>query len=232
VRAALGLLATHARALVDAEAATVFLTDASGSTFAPAAESLSDSERAAQLQRRDAPERSVSRGLVGWVIASGEAAFVPDARRDPRTLSQRSSQTAEAVIAVPLRLADRVIGCLRLSVTGRQRFTESDLGLAQLVADEAALALAGAEQAERARAAARSAGGRAATARMAEPVAALLQATDAEEVDTRDADQLRRQLETAHAAGERLCDAMHQINAGIDCRARGPFAAAEVAETP
>jgi GAF domain-containing protein len=226
VQPALSALAARARELTDAEAATVYLLDASGDTFAPAAESLAGSARAPELQRLTAPPRMINRGLVGWVIASGEAAFVPDVRRDPRTRSQRSSQTAEAVIAVPLRLSGHTKGCLRLSVMGQRRFTESDLWLAQTLADEAALAVQGAEEQEHARAAARTAGALATAAaagdEMAEPIAELLRVTADVDGAAQDPEQLRQRLQEAHAAAEHICTTLRALNHSPDCKMSSP----------
>jgi GAF domain-containing protein len=96
---------------------------------------------------------------VGWVIASGEAAFIPDARLDPRTRSNRHITGIEAVIAVPMRTGSgRTRGCIRLGIVGMRRFTEDDLWLAQAFADAAVSAIDLAYAQERALTAAFAAG--------------------------------------------------------------------------
>jgi GAF domain-containing protein len=143
----------RAKELTAADVARVYLVDPDTNTFGPNAESLSETGLQKNLGRMSSPVREVGSGLVGWVILSGEAAFVPDARLDPRTRSHRLAQLREAVIAVPMRAPDRVIGCLVVSKTRRRRFTEADLWVAQTLADGAATAVQGAKLHERARAA-------------------------------------------------------------------------------
>jgi hypothetical protein len=54
-----------------------------------------------------------------------------------------------------MRVRGETLGCLRLSMTGRRRFAEADLWLAQTLADEAALAVQSAREQQGAREAAR-----------------------------------------------------------------------------
>lgn len=150
--ASLSALAQRVRELTHADSALVFLADGGGETYSLAAQSLSDRAQAADVRDDAAPVRPLGSGLAGWVIASGEAAFVPDVRRDPRAQVRRIQELGGAVIAVPMRVGRGTVGCLRLSMMEKRRFAESDLWLAQTLADEAALAVERAEQVERARA--------------------------------------------------------------------------------
>lgn len=163
--AMLPALADRVRELTAADDAVIFLLDPGEETFSGAVESVSEDARARGQSRMPAPPRNVGEGLVGWVIASNEAAFIPDARRDPRTQSSRQIEGIEAVLAVPMRIGGRAIGCIRLGVVGRRRFTEEDLWLAQSFADEAARALDIASEQAHARAEAYAAGAREALAR-------------------------------------------------------------------
>jgi GAF domain-containing protein len=147
-------LVDRSRELTGADVARVYLVDPTSNTFRPNAESLSTAGIEKDLGRMSSPARAVGSGLVGWVIASGEAAFVPDVRLDPRTRSHRLSQLREAVIAAPMRLPDRVIGCLMLSVPSERRFAESDLWVAQTLANAAAVTIQARRLHQRAQAAA------------------------------------------------------------------------------
>jgi GAF domain-containing protein len=155
-------LADRARDLTGADDAVIYVVE--NQVIRAAAESVSDEARARGQVRMPSPARMVGEGLVGWVIASGEAAFIPDSRLDPRTRSHRQVAGTEAVIAVPMRTRGRTRGCIRLGVVGRRRFTEDDLWLAQSLADEAMGAIDFAYAQERALAAAYAAGAHQATA--------------------------------------------------------------------
>jgi len=137
-QATLEALVEKVRELTDADLAVVYLVDDAEAAFHVAAATVSDAGREAGLGPRILA-RGVGRGLIGWVIASGEAAFVPDVRQDPRTRTGRGPRVSEAVIATPMRTPDRTIGCLRVSVVGGRRFAEPDLWLTQAMADQAAL---------------------------------------------------------------------------------------------
>jgi GAF domain-containing protein len=149
-------LADLIRDLTSADDAVIYLVE--NDMVTPAAESVSDEARERGQVRVNTPSRKVGAGLMGWVIASGEPAFIPDARLDPRTRSNRQVAGREAVIAVPMRTSGRTRGCIRLGVVGRRRFTEDDLWLAQAFADEAMQALDLAHAQERALIAAYAAG--------------------------------------------------------------------------
>lgn len=155
IKESLRAMAALVRTLTDADAAFICLTDAGGQTFSVVAEDLSDAARSAAIGRTVAATRQIGEGLVGWVIASGEAAFVPDRRLDPRSQPGRLAPLAEAVIAAPMRAGGETFGCVRVSTTGARRFAESDLWLAQALADEAGAFVRSAREVVRSRARAR-----------------------------------------------------------------------------
>jgi GAF domain-containing protein len=162
-------LVTRMRELTDADMAVVYLFHPGEDTYEAAAESLTELAREKDLFRVLSSPRTLGAGLVGWVIASGEAAFVPDVRLDPRTRGRRPTRVGEAAIVVPMREHSTVIGCLRLSKAHPRRFRESDLWLAQLLADQAAQAIELARDQERARAKAFRRGARSTTKQPLEP---------------------------------------------------------------
>lgn len=203
-RGMLQALVDRARELIGADVARLYLVDPGADTFRPKAESLSVVGRENDLGRMSSPVREIGSGLVGWVIASGEPAFVPDVRLDPRTRSQRLSQLREAVIAVPMRLPDRIIGCLNLSLMRGRRFIEADLWVAQTMADQVAMAVQGAQLHDRARAGAYEDGfqlGATATANETQRAIGELLDSAEDEADP-GAERLRRALKAARRASD------------------------------
>ena len=209
VSATLDALVTRVRELTEADAALVYLVDASGTTYSPAAESLSYPELAADVSRLESPARQVGAGLVGWVIAAGEAAFVPDVRLDPRAASLRTGRPPEATIIVPMRTPGGTIGCLRVTVLGSRRFAESDLWLAQTLADQVVLVVQIAQEQERVRGQAPSRARALAMAAAAlhditQPVDDFLSAALIANEHAADPQVLQAQLEAARAAAHRI----------------------------
>lgn len=217
MEATLQALADRSRELTDAEDAVVYLVDADRENFGPAAESLAESWAADTTRIATTPIRQVGQGLVGWVIASGEAAFVPDVRRDPRTRSTRTSERPEAVIAVPMRARGETLGCLRLSITGRRRFAEADLWLAQTLADEAALAVQSAQEQQQAREAARIealTGASSVLEELETSVADLLRAAAPNGVEL-ESIAARQKVKTAHATARRVEKAVRKLRSVV-----------------
>jgi GAF domain-containing protein/CheY-like chemotaxis protein len=86
-------------------------------------------------------------GASGRAAAEGRAVASPDIFNDPSlvmtdevALAMRRAGDA-AVVAVPLRAKDRIIGTLSLGDTAGRVFTEAEVGLLQTFGDQAALAL-------------------------------------------------------------------------------------------
>jgi GAF domain-containing protein/CheY-like chemotaxis protein len=128
-----GLLEARSAALyrLDSEAALLALTALS--------EAAEDGDWATDLP--------LGRGLVGLAARDREAKVTADVLADPRvTLSperrarnERSEQ--RALLAVPLRVQDRVLGVLGVRDRTGRPFTPEDIRLAQAFADQAAIAL-------------------------------------------------------------------------------------------
>lgn len=78
-------------------------------------------------------------GVVGRALRTGEPAFVPDVRADPDYHTGDPDVTSE--IAVPLHADGRTLGVLNIESTEVSPLTESDLRLAQAVADRLSSAL-------------------------------------------------------------------------------------------
>ncbi len=95
-----------------------------------------------QVQDKDdtQADASVEKGLMGWVIRHQQGAIVANTTQDERwyPLNDRSSQSA---IAVPLQTQSSVIGVLTLVHEGPDYFTETDLVVLTLIAEQAATAV-------------------------------------------------------------------------------------------
>ena len=75
-------------------------------------------------------------GVTGIVAQSGKPLVVPDVESDPRYVEIDSSIRSE--IAVPLKLADQVIGVINLDSTRPNAFSEKDLEILVPLANHAA----------------------------------------------------------------------------------------------
>ncbi|MCB0157449.1 MAG: response regulator [Caldilineaceae bacterium] len=89
-------------------------------------------------------------GLSGWTVRSGSPAVSPRGVTDPResqriTMQRRAGQ-AGAVIVVPLRYGDRIMGTLTaVNRIDQRNFSEDDVELLSAIAGLAAAAIANAE---------------------------------------------------------------------------------------
>lgn len=79
------------------------------------------------------------KGIVGWVIGSGERLIVPDVRLDGRYVEGRSDTLSE--VAVPIMINQRVVGALNLESDRLASFTEADADLLQFFASAAAISI-------------------------------------------------------------------------------------------
>jgi diguanylate cyclase (GGDEF)-like protein len=86
---------------------------------------------------------AVGEGITGWVAATGLPIRVPDAAADPRAVDIPGSMelAEESMICAPLRSEGRVIGVVVLSRLGLDRFTDDELRLLGVLADQAAVAI-------------------------------------------------------------------------------------------
>ncbi len=86
---------------------------------------------------------TVGEGITGWVAATGQPLIVHDAARDPRAVHVPGSAelAEESMLLAPLRSEGRVIGVVVLSRLGLDRFSEDELRLLGVLADQAAVAI-------------------------------------------------------------------------------------------
>jgi GAF domain-containing protein len=91
-----------------------------------------------------------SRGIAGWVVQSGQPIAISDVASDPRFSREQAEQTGyipQAILAVPVETAARLLGVISLlDRDPRRPGAEQDMALLSLFADQAALALASVER--------------------------------------------------------------------------------------
>jgi signal transduction histidine kinase len=85
--------------------------------------------------------------VAGWVVQNCESLTVPDAQNDPRfdfssKADEQSTFTTRSILAVPLISRETVIGVLEaINKEGGAEFTQEDLGLLEVLGDQAAVAV-------------------------------------------------------------------------------------------
>jgi diguanylate cyclase (GGDEF)-like protein len=86
---------------------------------------------------------TVGEGVTGWVAATGQQLIIDDAAHDPRAVRVPGSTELpeESMLLAPLRSESRVIGVVVLSRLGLSRFSDDELRLLGVLADQAAVAI-------------------------------------------------------------------------------------------
>lgn len=82
-------------------------------------------------------------GITATVARSGEAIIVPDMRTHPIYADTPKSWTG-AIISIPLKVENRVVGVMNLSRSHTGEFSDEELRMIYLLADHAAIAIANA----------------------------------------------------------------------------------------
>jgi diguanylate cyclase (GGDEF)-like protein len=81
-------------------------------------------------------------GFTGWTALHGKPLRIPDAYADDRAFHiPGTPKVEESMLTVPLRYDEAVIGVITLSKLGIDQFSESDLQLLEILADQAAVAI-------------------------------------------------------------------------------------------
>ncbi len=88
----------------------------------------------------------VGEGITGHVAKTGKAELVNSATTDPRaSLVSGTPEEQEAIIAVPLRGRERLIGVLTIYREGGRTFAPADFEIVQLFANQASVAVENSE---------------------------------------------------------------------------------------
>lgn len=96
-----------------------------------------------QGESADALRVVVGEGLTGVVAATGRPLLIADSARDPRALDVPDTPELpeESMLLVPIRHEARTIGVITLARVGLGRFSDDDLRLMGVLADQVAIAI-------------------------------------------------------------------------------------------
>jgi diguanylate cyclase (GGDEF)-like protein len=83
---------------------------------------------------------SADRGILGRVVRSRQAVFLPDARTDPEFLAADPDVVSE--ISIALESENDLLGILNVETSGEHRLDDDDFATMQIVADRLSAALA------------------------------------------------------------------------------------------
>lgn len=101
---------------------------------------FSDLERVNELSFR------IGEGISGMAVEKGEIKYIPDVSIEPGFLHYRGESSERgSFLAVPLRYKKDVLGVMNCSRTEKNSFTEEDIRLLTLVANQIALAVENAQ---------------------------------------------------------------------------------------
>ena len=100
----------------------------------------------------------VGEGITGYAASSGETYYAPDALHDERGWQiEGTDEIEESLLAVPLKVGDKVTGVIVLSNLGTDQFDEEDQRVLEVLASHAAVAYENASLLQKERQAARTA---------------------------------------------------------------------------
>jgi len=87
----------------------------------------------------------ITRGIAGWVARHRESVRLDDAAADPRhdpSVARRTSLVPRSMLCVPVRRKDSLLGVIQvINRLDGSPFTEDELRLVELLADQAAIAI-------------------------------------------------------------------------------------------
>ncbi len=86
-----------------------------------------------------------SRSIIGYVTARGEPLVVNDVTQDPTHKPNPLLPDTRAEAGIPLKVGERVLGAIDVQSTHAGAFTEDDISVLQILADQLAIALVNAE---------------------------------------------------------------------------------------
>jgi phosphoserine phosphatase RsbU/P len=139
----LNVLIEAVKSVVDYDAAGIFVLNSS----VPAANPRPFANVIAGIALHGFPNRPThsdpmlksGKGIVGYVIRTGESAVVADVHEDPRYIAGRNGTRSE--IAVPIVIGDQVIGAVNLESNRLAAFAEADAEVLRFISNAAALSI-------------------------------------------------------------------------------------------
>ena len=92
-----------------------------------------------EIERLERTIKTSGMGLSGWVIQHGEAVLCADVNADPRYI--QTYPDIRSGVYVPMKLGEKVMGCISVESTELAAFDEHDLRLLSTMAAQAAIAI-------------------------------------------------------------------------------------------
>lgn len=130
------------RRLTSSDYAICYLLAEDGRTLTPEAADIITGYASDEAEILASWPVPVGSGLTGRVGQTGESLISGNMEQDPRAQHiPGSEQTSTSAVIVPLKVDDRVIGVLRLSSRGLNRYRPQDLRLAQVFAHYATFSI-------------------------------------------------------------------------------------------
>lgn len=103
--------------------------------------SAANSEGGQKMLARRHRLRVGAEGIVGFVTAHGEPRVAMDVGRDPVFFNNPDLPTTHSELALPLRMQSQIIGALDVQSTETAAFTDEDVQMLSLLADQVSLAI-------------------------------------------------------------------------------------------
>jgi PAS domain S-box-containing protein len=134
------VIADELRNLIRYDTCRVWVVMEDSSELAPLATFSSSHEYVVDAAKLENLRIEMGQGITGYVAATGVPTIVGDVERDPRSYHVPETLVLdESMIATPINFEGRVIGVITLSRLGLSQFSEDDLRLLGLFANEAAI---------------------------------------------------------------------------------------------
>lgn len=102
-------------------------------------------EAGAQMKRAGHKLGVGSKSIVGFVAGNGETLVVNDTTRDATYYANPLLPDTRAEAAIPLKVGDRIVGVLDVQSKGSYAFSEDNLRILQILADQLAIAVVNSE---------------------------------------------------------------------------------------
>ena len=118
--------------------ASIFLVDESGN-YASIREATG--EAGEEMKRRGHRLVVGSRSVIGYVTGSGKPLVVNDVATDPTHRANPLLPLTRAELALPLKSGDRITGALDVQSSQANAFTDDDISVLQILADQLSVAL-------------------------------------------------------------------------------------------
>ena len=89
--------------------------------------------------RKDEPATSLGAGIIAWVIKNGRVLRTGNVKKNPHYVLTKEDVNSE--LCVPLKIGDKVIGCINVKSAFFDAFSKNDERLLNTLANQAAIAI-------------------------------------------------------------------------------------------